>query len=105
MQVEGDSPEQLREALEAGATEILLDNFGPEDVRRAVALVAGRARLEASGGITLDNIRAYAEAGADSISVGAITHSAPALDVGLDLVAIEGPDAAAGANAAPPPAG
>ena len=97
VQVEVDSVDQAREALDAGATEILLDNFQPDEVRQAVAAVAGRARVEASGGITLDNVRAYGEAGADTVSVGAITHSAGALDIGLDVVSIEGVDGPAAA--------
>jgi nicotinate-nucleotide pyrophosphorylase (carboxylating) len=62
-----------------------LDNFAVEDLRRAVALVAGRVKLEASGGVTLQTVRAIAETGVDAISVGALTHSALALDIGLDV--------------------
>ena len=64
---------------------ILLDNMGPDELREAVARCAGRASLEASGGITLDTIRAVAETGVDYVSVGALTHSAPALDLSLLL--------------------
>jgi len=73
-------------AAEAGATMILLDNMPPAEMAVAVAAVAGRAELEASGGITLSTIRAVAESGVNYISVGALTHSARALDIGLDFV-------------------
>lgn len=85
VQVEVRDLNELEEALAAGATDILLDNFSVEQVRRAVRLVAGRARLEASGGITLEQLRAYAEAGVDRIALGALTHSAPWLDVALEI--------------------
>jgi len=90
VQVEVDSLEQLREALDAGAPAVLLDNMSPSDTARAVAAVRerpdGRAIwIESSGGITLANIRAYAEAGVDTISVGALTHSAPSVDIALDF--------------------
>jgi nicotinate-nucleotide pyrophosphorylase (carboxylating) len=62
----------------------MLDNFSLEDLRSAVALTAGRVRLEASGGVSLSTVRAIAQTGVDAISVGALTHSAPALDIGLD---------------------
>ncbi|MGH2841409.1 MAG: carboxylating nicotinate-nucleotide diphosphorylase, partial [Solirubrobacteraceae bacterium] len=71
----------------AGAPRILLDNMAPGELRAAVAHVAGRAQLEASGGITLANLRAHAETGVDFISLGALTHSAPALDLSLLLEA------------------
>jgi nicotinate-nucleotide pyrophosphorylase (carboxylating) len=74
---------EVGEALEAGVTRLLLDNMSADELRRAVHLVAGRAELEASGGITLETVRTVAEAGVDYISVGALTHSAPALDVSL----------------------
>ncbi len=83
--VEVRDPQEIDAALEAGAPRLLLDNMSPEELRRVVALVGGRAELEASGGITLDNVRAVAETGVDYISVGALTHSAPALDVSLLL--------------------
>jgi nicotinate-nucleotide pyrophosphorylase (carboxylating) len=75
-------------ATEAGVPRLLLDNMSTDELRRAVELVRGRAKLEASGGITLDNVRATAETGVDFISVGALTHSAPALDVSLLLEAL-----------------
>ena len=85
VEVEVDTLEQLREALEAGAETILLDNMPPELLRRSVEITAGRARLEASGGMTLEGAVAAAKAGVDRISVGALTHSAPALDVSLEV--------------------
>ena len=85
VEVETDTLEQVREAVEAGADAILLDNMQPAMLREAVAIVAGRAVTEASGGITLDTVRAAAEAGVDLISIGALTHSAPSLDLGLDF--------------------
>jgi nicotinate-nucleotide pyrophosphorylase (carboxylating) len=85
IEVECDTLEQVTEALEAGVDAILLDNMTLRDLSAAVALVRGRARLEASGGITLDNVRAVAETGVDEISVGALTHSARSLDVSLEL--------------------
>lgn len=85
VEVEVDRLDQVEEALAAGADSILLDNFTPGDTRAAVALVAGRVTVLASGGITLETVRAVAEAGVDLIAVGALTHSAPALDIGLDL--------------------
>jgi nicotinate-nucleotide pyrophosphorylase (carboxylating) len=85
IEVECDTLEQVAEALEAGADAILLDNMTLDALREAVALVRGRARLEASGGVTLENVRAIAETGVDEISVGALTHSAKSLDVSLEL--------------------
>ncbi|MFO7572347.1 MAG: carboxylating nicotinate-nucleotide diphosphorylase [Gaiellaceae bacterium] len=85
VEVECDTLAQVIEALEAGADAILLDNMPLDDLRAAVELVAGRARLEASGGVTLDNVRAVAETGVDEISIGALTHSARSLDVSLEL--------------------
>jgi nicotinate-nucleotide pyrophosphorylase (carboxylating) len=85
VEVECDRLEQVREALAAGATMVLLDNMTPDQVRDCVAVVDGRIPVEVSGGITLDTIRSYAEAGADLISTSAITQSAPAFDLGLDL--------------------
>jgi nicotinate-nucleotide pyrophosphorylase (carboxylating) len=84
VQVEVDRIEQIEPALEAGADRLLLDNMPPPVLREAVALVAGRVPLEASGGVNLDTIRAIAETGVDYISVGRITQSAPAVDIGLD---------------------
>ena len=86
IQVEVDRIEQIEPALEAGAERLLLDNMKPDRLREAVALVAGRAPLEASGGVNLDTIRGIAETGVDYISVGRITQSAPAVDIGLDYV-------------------
>lgn len=82
--VEVDRLDQLEEALSAGAESVLLDNFSLEDLRAAVLLTDGRANLEASGGVNLDTVRAIAETGVDVISVGALTHSAPNFDLGLD---------------------
>lgn len=84
-QVECDTLDQLKIALAAGADLVLLDNMDPETVAAAVALVGGRIPVEVSGRVTLDTVAAYAAAGADLISVGALTHSAPILDIGLDL--------------------
>jgi nicotinate-nucleotide pyrophosphorylase (carboxylating) len=84
IEVECDTLEQVREAVEAGADIVLLDNMGPETLRQAVALVAKRCKTEASGGVRLDTIRAIAETGVDFVSVGRITQSAPAADIGLD---------------------
>jgi nicotinate-nucleotide pyrophosphorylase (carboxylating) len=86
VEVEVDSLGQLREALEAGADIVMLDNFTLEGLRAAVALTADRALLEASGGVSLETVGAIAQAGVDLISVGALTHSARALDIGLDVV-------------------
>src|ERR1035437_8325317 len=83
--IEADNLEQVEEALTAGANHILLDNMTPDELREAVALVAGRARTEASGGIRLDTITAIASTGVDYISVGALTHSARAVDFSLEL--------------------
>jgi nicotinate-nucleotide pyrophosphorylase (carboxylating) len=85
IEVECRDLSEVEAALGAGAARILLDNMGLEDLARAVELGRGRARFEASGGVTLANVRAIAEAGADLISVGALTHSAPALDLSLLL--------------------
>jgi nicotinate-nucleotide pyrophosphorylase (carboxylating) len=84
-EVECDRLDQVKVALQAGADLILLDNMDPSGVAAAVQLVAGRIPLEVSGGVTLETVGAFASAGADLISVGALTHSAPALDIGLDL--------------------
>jgi nicotinate-nucleotide pyrophosphorylase (carboxylating) len=87
IEVEVDSIAQLHEALAAKADIVLLDNFAPEGVAAAVAIAhAAGVTVEVSGGITLDTVRAYAEAGADIISAGALTHSAPAVDIALDFV-------------------
>lgn len=84
IQVEIDRISQIEPALGAGADRLLLDNMSNDELRDAVALVAGRVPLEASGGVRLDTIRAIAETGVDYISVGRITQSAPAVDIGLD---------------------
>ena len=85
LEVEVDSLQQLREVVEAGADLVLLDNMSIEECRAAVEIVAGRAKLEASGGLILNNAHAYAKTGVDYLAVGALTHSAPVLDIGLDL--------------------
>jgi nicotinate-nucleotide pyrophosphorylase (carboxylating) len=85
VEVECATLEDVAGALEAGVPRLLLDNMSPDQLRRVVDVVGGRAELEASGGITLDTIRAVAETGVDFISVGALTHSAPALDFSLLL--------------------
>ena len=85
VQVECDTVEQVKEAIEVGASFLLLDNMSLEDLRASVELVAGRAELEATGGLTLDRARAVAETGVDYLSVGGLTHSAPVLDIGVDL--------------------
>ena len=92
VQVEVDSIDQIEPALEAGADRLLLDNMTPDMLRQAVELVAGRVKCEASGGVRLDTIRAIAESGVDYISVGRITQSAPAVDVGLDYALVDFPD-------------
>lgn len=85
IEVEVDTLEQVREVLDAGADLILLDNFTPSATAEAVALVGGRAVLESSGRLSLDSARAYADAGVDYLAVGALTHSSPILDIGLDF--------------------
>lgn len=85
IEVEVDTLEQVREVLDAGVDLILLDNFTPGQTEEAVALVGGRAVLESSGRLSLDSARAYAEAGVDYLAVGALTHSSPILDIGLDF--------------------
>jgi nicotinate-nucleotide pyrophosphorylase (carboxylating) len=85
IEVEARSPEEAIEAADAGADIVMLDNMSLEDMRRAVDNIKGRSLIEASGGITIDNIRAVAETGVDYISVGALTHSARSLDISLEL--------------------
>lgn len=85
VEIEVETPDQAAEAADAGADAILLDNMPPDEMRRAMALIAGRAMVEASGGITLGNVREVAETGVDLISLGALTHSVKALDVGIDF--------------------
>ncbi len=92
VEVEVDSLDQLEEVLDAGATLVLLDNFTPEQMRRAVAITAGRALLEASGGLTLDSVYEVGDTGVDFIAVGALTHSARVLDIGADLRSLDGED-------------
>lgn len=84
VEVEVDGLDQLDQALAEAPDVIMLDNFTPEMLREAVARATGRVTLEASGGVNLDTVRTIAETGVDVISVGALTHSAPALDIGLD---------------------
>ncbi|MBY8880195.1 carboxylating nicotinate-nucleotide diphosphorylase [Actinacidiphila acidipaludis] len=85
IEVEVDTLHQVREVLDAGADLILLDNFTPAETAEAVAIVGGQAFLESSGRLTLDNARAYADTGVNFLAVGALTHSSPILDIGLDL--------------------
>ena len=85
VEVEVDSLAQLADVLDAGADLVLLDNFTPEEMRAAVAITAGRARLEASGGLTLAAAATVGATGVDYVAVGALTHSAPVLDIGADL--------------------
>ncbi|PPH06255.1 nicotinate-nucleotide diphosphorylase (carboxylating) [Rathayibacter sp. AY1F6] len=85
LEVEVDRLDQIEPALAGGADTIMLDNFTPELLRRGVALIGGRAVVEASGGVDLSTVRAIAEAGVDVISVGALTHSVRSLDLGLDI--------------------
>jgi nicotinate-nucleotide pyrophosphorylase (carboxylating) len=83
VEIECETLDEVREAVEAGAPRILLDNMTRDELREAVAIAGGRAELEASGGVTLESVRAIAETGVDFVSVGALTHSAPALDLSL----------------------
>jgi len=85
VEVEIDRVADLESAIEAGADIVMLDNMRPAEMRKAVAIARGRVLLEASGGVTLANVRRVAETGVDFISVGWITHSAPTLDVALDF--------------------
>ena len=86
LEVEADTLEQVEQALGLGVERILLDNMSPSEVAAAVELAAARAQLEVSGGVTLDNVRAYAETRVDAISIGALTHSARSLDVSLEVL-------------------
>ncbi|MFN3233121.1 MAG: carboxylating nicotinate-nucleotide diphosphorylase [Alphaproteobacteria bacterium] len=88
VQVECDTLNQVREALVAGADSLLLDNMSLDQLREAVALTDGRIPLEASGGVRLDTIRGIAETGVDFISVGRLTQSSPAIDIGMDFEAV-----------------
>ncbi len=85
VEVEADDLDQVAQAADAGADIILLDNMPPDTLRQALQIIDGRCQTEASGGITLETIRAVAETGVDFISVGALTHSATAVDIGLDF--------------------
>ncbi len=85
IEIEVKSPEEAAQAADAGADIIMLDNINLEDMRQAVRLIKGRALIEASGGVTLENVRAVAETGVDLISIGALTHSPKALDISLEL--------------------
>jgi len=85
IEIEVDTLAQLVEAIAVGADLVLLDNMSPAQCSEAVAIAAGRVRLEASGGIALENARAYAQTGVDYLAIGALTHSATVLDIGLDL--------------------
>ncbi len=85
IEVEVRSPDEAKDAAGGGPDIILLDNMSLEDIRRSVEVIAGRALVEVSGGITLNNVREVADSGVDYISVGRLTHSAPALDISLDV--------------------
>lgn len=85
IEIEARTREEMEEAIEAGATHLLLDNLTPEQAAEYIRWIRGRAKVELSGGITLENVRAYAETGADYVSSGAITHSAPAVDIRFRL--------------------
>ena len=85
VEIEVETVEEAIEAVDGGADVVLLDNMSPDEMRRAVEATGGRALLEASGGVTLDTVRAVAETGVDLISVGALTHSVRALDISLDM--------------------
>jgi nicotinate-nucleotide pyrophosphorylase (carboxylating) len=87
--IEADNLEQVEEALAAGANHILLDNIAPDELREAVSLIGGRAKTEASGGVRLDTVTAIASTGVDYISVGALTHSARAVDFSLEIRNVE----------------
>ena len=85
IEIEVDTLDQLREVINEGADVVLLDNMNPTQLREAVTLIGGRMKSEASGGVNLDSVRAIAESGVDMISIGALTHSASVLDIGLDI--------------------
>ena len=85
VEVEVERIDQIDDAIRAGAQMVLLDNFTPEEARLAVELVGGRVPVEVSGGVRLESVRSYAEAGPDYIAVGALTHSAPAADISLEI--------------------
>jgi nicotinate-nucleotide pyrophosphorylase (carboxylating) len=98
IEVEAERLEQVDEAVAAGAGTILLDNMSTRDIREAVARVGGRAKIEISGGVTLERIPELAATGADFVSVGALTHSAPAVDISFELEPVQPGDAAAAAR-------
>jgi nicotinate-nucleotide pyrophosphorylase (carboxylating) len=85
IEIEVDNLDQLKEVIEEGADVVLFDNMSPEDMRKGVEMIAGRMKTEASGGISADSARAVAESGVDMLSSGALTHSSPILDIGLDI--------------------
>jgi nicotinate-nucleotide pyrophosphorylase (carboxylating) len=85
IEIEVRAMDELEEALASGATHLLLDNLSPQQAAEWIRIVAGRATVELSGGIDLDSVRSYAETGADFVSAGAITHSAPAVDISFRL--------------------
>ena len=85
IEVEADTVQQAKTAAEAGADIILLDNMSREELSQSIELINGRSKTEASGGITMDTVREIAETGVDYISIGALTHSAPAVDIGFDF--------------------
>lgn len=85
IEVETENPDQVKEALRGGADIIMLDNFDIDEMRRAVQLIAGKATVEASGNVNLENIRQIAETGVDLISIGRITHSAPGVDISMEF--------------------
>lgn len=85
VEVEVERLDQVEDAIVAGAHMLLLDNFTPDEVREALELIKGRVPVEVSGGVRLENVRAYAEAGPDFIAVGALTHSAPGVDISLEV--------------------
>ena len=85
IEVEVTNLEEFKEAIEHGANTVLLDNMTPEEIQKAVSMAKGKVILEASGGITLENVRTYAETGVDIISIGALTHSATAVDISMEI--------------------
>lgn len=97
IQVECDNVAQLEQALAARAELVLLDNMSPDEVSFCVVMAAGRCLVEVSGGVSLDTVASYAATGVDFVSVGALTHSAPVLDIGLDMIFGDGPAHDAGA--------
>lgn len=85
IEIEVETLEQLKEAVSAGADAVLLDNMTPDEVKEAVRIAKGKSILEASGGINLENVKVYASTGVEIISLGALTHSAPAVDISLEI--------------------